>query len=127
MSSELVNISIGELWDKYSILLIKKDKINNIEKKKYINLEIKYLNTNMNKYEFKTNSLFINLKKINEKLWDIEDKLRIKELNKEFDEDFINLARNVYFTNDERAICKKDINNLFGSNIHEIKDYVKYK
>jgi hypothetical protein len=127
MSSELVNISIGELWDKYSILLIKKDKINNTEKKKYINLEIKYLNTNMNKYEFKTNSLFINLKKINEKLWDIEDKLRIKELNKEFDEDFINLARNVYFTNDERAICKKDINNLFGSNIHEIKDYVIYK
>jgi len=81
----------------------------------------------MNKYEFKTNNLFINLKKINEKLWDIEDKLRIKELNKEFDENFINLARNVYFTNDERAICKKDINNLFGSNIHEIKDYVKYK
>lgn len=127
MSSELINISIGELWDKYSILLIKKDKINNTEKKKYINLEIEYLNSNMNKYEFKTNSLFINLKKINEKLWDIEDKLRIKELNKEFDEDFINLARNVYFTNDERAICKKDINNLFGSNIHEIKDYVKYK
>ena len=80
----------------------------------------------MDTYDYQTNELFIDLKDINTRLWNIEDKLRIKELNKEFDEEFISLARNVYITNDKRFEYKQKINNIFGSLIHEIKHYVEY-
>jgi hypothetical protein len=125
--TELINVSIGELWDKYTILLIKKDKIDNKDKLKSVNLELELLNAKMNKYKFYENSLFLELKIINEKLWEIEDSIRIKELNKEFDGDFIDLARNVYITNDKRCECKNKINNFYGSSIQEIKEYVDYK
>lgn len=126
MATELVNVSIGELWDKYTILLIKQEKIKNIEKLKSVSIEIQYLNENMSKYDFLTNDLFLDLKDINLRLWDIEDQLRIKEFNKEFDREFIDLARSVYITNDKRAVYKTKINNFFGSAVQEIKDYVKY-
>lgn len=125
-STELVNVSIGELWDKYTILLIKKEKIKNEEKLKSVDLELKLLSKNMNKYNYQDNKFFLDLKKINEQLWEIEDSIRIKELNKEFDNDFIELARSVYVKNDKRADCKKNINELFGCSIQEIKDYVNY-
>ena len=80
----------------------------------------------MQKYDYLNNSLFIELKFINEQLWEIEDSIRIKELNKEFDDVFIELARNVYITNDKRCECKNNINRLFFSSIQEIKEYVKY-
>jgi hypothetical protein len=121
-----IPVSIGELWDKYSILLIKKNKINDCEKLKYLNIEISLLDNFMNKYPYNNNELFLNLKLVNDSLWNIEDKLRIKELNKSFDDEFIQLARSVYYTNDKRADIKKQINILFMSNIHEVKNYVKY-
>ena len=124
--TELVKISIGELWDKYSILLIKKKYINDSISLKMIDLELNFLNTNMEKYSYINNKMFIDLKKINEQLWIIEDKIRKKELNKEFDNEFIKLARNVYIINDKRAICKKNIDIFFGSSIQEVKLYVKY-
>lgn len=126
MSVELIKVSIGELWDKYTILLIKQEKIKNREKLKSISTEVKFLNKNMEKYNYKENELFLKLKSINLQLWEIEDKLRIKELNKDFSKEFIELARNVYIINDKRAECKRKINLFFGSAIQEIKDYVKY-
>jgi hypothetical protein len=124
--SLLVPISIGELWDKYTILLIKKNKIKDETKLNFIMLEIKLLNELMNNYLYNENELFINLHEINKKLWDIEDKIRIKEKNKNFDNEFIELARSVYYDNDIRAEIKKQINISFGSIIHEVKYYVNY-
>jgi hypothetical protein len=126
MTTELVYISIGELWDKYTILLIKREKITNIEKQKSVSTEIELLKKNMDKYDYSSNEFFIHLKNTNLQLWDIEDKLRVKELKKEFDAEFIELARNVYITNDKRAFYKTQINNYFGSTVQEIKEYVKY-
>tara|TARA_Y100000389_G_scaffold16130_1_gene14203 strand:+ start:734 stop:1117 length:384 start_codon:yes stop_codon:yes gene_type:complete len=122
-----IPVSIGELWDKYTILLIKQEKIKNKEKIKYINSEIDYLNNIMKDFSYSNNMDFIELKKINESLWNIEDQLRIKEQKKEFDDEFINLARNVYFTNDKRAELKRKINENNNSPIIEIKDYVNYQ
>ena len=122
-----VPISIGELWDKYSILLIKKDKIIDENKLKHVCIEINYLDELMNNYSYKEDELFFNLKDINEKLWDIEDKLRIKELKKDFDEEFIKLARAVYYTNDKRSVIKTEINKKYNSNIYEVKNYVNYE
>lgn len=124
--SELVNVSIGELWDKYTILLIKNEKITNTEKLVLINKELELLCNNMKKYNFETNKLFVDLKDVNTKLWDIEDNLRIKESSNTFNAEFIQLARSVYFTNDIRADIKRQINKKFNSNIYEVKDYVKY-
>ena len=123
---EQIHISIGELWDKFTILLIKKDKINDEDKKKHVLNEIKVLATNMDKYSYYDHELFIELKEINLALWDIEDKLRIKELEQCFDDEFVLLARSVYTTNDKRAEIKHKINTLYGSSIFEVKDYVKY-
>jgi len=123
---EQIHISIGELWDKFTILLIKKDKINDSDKKKHVINEIKVLTTNMDKYSYHGHELFIELKEINSALWDIEDKLRIKELKQCFDDEFILLARSVYTTNDKRAEIKHKINTLYGSSIFEVKDYVNY-
>jgi hypothetical protein len=119
-------ISIGELWDKYSILLIKREKIQNIEKRQIVQHEIELLEVLMNNYSYVDNECFINLKKVNERLWDIEDKLRIKEKDKYFDSEFIELARSVYFTNDKRAEIKNAINKIHNSNICEVKEYVEY-
>jgi CHAT domain-containing protein len=125
--TEIINVSIGELWDKYTILLIKSNQIQNKDKLKSVNLEIELLNKKMQKYNYIDNPMFQELKKINEELWRIEDAIRVKESNKEFDEVFIQLARDVYITNDKRCHCKNKINDFFGSSIQEIKDYVKYE
>ena len=126
MNLENVYISIGELWDKYSILLIKQEKIKDENKIEIVKNEICLLNKNMEKYDFLENKLFIELKAVNNKLWEIEDQLRIKEKNQEFDDEFILLARLVYFVNDIRAEIKCKINKEFGSQIMEVKDYVDY-
>ena len=125
--TEKISVSIGELWDKYSILLIKKDKITKNEKLKIVENEINHLNENMNKYNWKESELFLELKNINTKLRNIEDELRVKESKKIFDDEFIELARSVYFTNDERSVVKNTINKKYGSDIYEVKDYVNYK
>ena len=121
-----IPVSIGELWDKYTILLIKQNKVTDKIKLNHVNNELKYLNTFMEKYDYKDNKLFIQLKSINEKLWDVEDIIRLKEKKKNFDDEFIELARAVYYTNDERGDIKKEINVLFNSVIHEVKNYEKY-
>ena len=121
-----IPVSIGELWDKYTILLIKQNKVTDKTKLNHVNNELNYLNTFMEKYNYKDNKLFIQLKSINEKLWDIEDNIRLKEKEKNFDDKFIELARAVYYTNDKRCDVKKKINVLFNSTIHEVKNYEKY-
>jgi hypothetical protein len=121
-----IPVSIGELWDKYTILLIKNEKIIDIRKLALVRTEIKYLQEFMDKYAFQENNLFTALKEVNEKLWDIEDKLRIKESDKIFDEEFITLARSVYYTNDERAELKRHINSHYNSILYEVKSYVDY-
>ena len=126
MDKILAEISAGELIDKITILEIKKDKIANKEKQESVNKELESLNITMKKYIPDQNKImnFKNdLKKINLKLWDVEDQKRISEKNKQFDEKFINLARNVYKLNDQRAKLKLDINETLGSNIKEVKSY----
>ena len=122
----LAEISAGELIDKITILNIKKEKITNNEKLVEIEKELKSLKDTFNKKIIPDNSLLElmeQLKKINLKLWDIEDGKRNAEKNKKFDERFVELARNVYKFNDERAKIKLKINNLLGSNIKEVKSY----
>jgi hypothetical protein len=125
----LVHVSIGELIDKFTILLIKKSKINDHEKLNKVKIEIDYLINDINniKNKYEINDLFENLVNINTKLWNIEDNIRIKEKNQEFDNEFIQLARSVYFTNDERAYLKNEINKKTNSNIFEVKSYENYK
>tara|TARA_A100001015_G_scaffold286555_1_gene355396 strand:+ start:19 stop:414 length:396 start_codon:yes stop_codon:yes gene_type:complete len=126
MDKILAEISAGELIDKITILEIKKDKISNKEKQESVNKELESLNITMKKYIPDQNKImnFKNdLKKINLKLWYVEDQKRISEKNKQFDEKFINLARNVYKLNDQRAKLKLDINETLGSNIKEVKSY----
>ena len=121
-----IPISIGELFDKFSILEIKKIKIEDSNKLLYVDKELGYLKQFTNTYNL-DRSLYNKLKNINLKLWNIEDKLRIKEYNTEFDEEFIELARSVYFVNDERSEVKKKINVVFNSDIFEVKSYVDYE
>jgi len=123
MSSCLVPVSLGELFDKHSILLIKKERINNIEKHVCINKEIEFLEPYINKFNLDV-SLKEEIKQINEKLWVIEDNIRIKETKNEFDDEFILLARSVYKFNDQRHIIKNKINIFFNSEIKDIKSYV---
>ena len=125
MSICYIPISIGELFDKYSILLIKLEKITNTDKLIYINKELELLKQIIKRYNIDEN-LFNNLLNINKNLWEIEDDIRKKEHYKEFDKDFIELARNVYKYNDIRAEIKNQINILFNSDIIEIKDYNNY-
>lgn len=129
MNSCLVHISIGELYDKYTILEIKYDKIKDVDKLKMINTEKDYLKVHIDKYNdlLDLHIIIEELKKINEILWDIEDAIREKEKKQEFDSEFINLARSVYKTNDKRSIIKKQINQLLQSEIVEIKSYLEYK
>ncbi len=120
-----IPVSVGELFDKFSILEIKKEKIIDENKLKCINTEIIALEPFINSYSsFVSNDIYCNLKRINEELWDIEDKIRIKEEKTEFDNEFINLARLVYITNDKRFKAKNYINLLVGSEIKEMKSYV---
>ena len=128
-SKILTEISPGELLDKISILEIKLEKIQDKEKLKEINKEYEILkkaqNLHINSNE-KLDNLFMSIKKVNIKLWDVEDKIRICEKNKEFNETFIKLARDVYFFNDERAKIKLEINKTLKSNIREVKEYTDY-
>jgi len=122
----LAEVSVGELIDKITILEIKKEKIKNQEKLKEIIKELSSLSSTMIELIpdiSKVEKLKHNLKEINLKLWDIEDGKRSAEKNKDFGEKFINLARNVYKFNDERAKIKLSINNILGSNIKEVKSY----
>jgi len=126
MDKILAEISAGELIDKITILEIKKEKIINKEKVIEIDKELASLNETLKKSiidESKILSFKSDLKNINLKLWDIEDGKRFAEKNKKFDEKFIQLARNVYKFNDERAKIKLAINNALGSNIKEVKSY----
>ena len=126
MDKILAEISVGELIDKITILEIKKEKISNKEKLVEVNKELNSLNETLKKSinnESKISSFKNDLKNINLKLWDIEDGKRNAEKNKKFDERFIELARNVYKFNDERAKIKLKINNILGSNLKEVKSY----
>jgi hypothetical protein len=118
-----IPVSIGELYDKYTILQIKKEKINNIDKLAYITTELTHLQPLIDKFKLEL-ELVEKIKNVNERLWEIEDNIRIKEAKLEFDEEFINLARLVYKINDERYSIKAMINNIYNSVIHEIKDYL---
>ncbi len=121
-------ISLGELVDKISILMIKKKNISDSIKLQHVNKELEFLQKTLKKYisEDKINEYLLKLVNINSKLWDIEDDIRECERKKLFDQTFIDLARSVYFTNDERAKVKNDINKTFGSELVEVKSYEKY-
>ena len=126
-----IEISVGELLDKISILLIKQKKIKDSEKLIEIDRELAFLEShgstiranNKKKYD----EFLEKLISINSKLWNIEDEIRVLEKKSDFNEAFISLARNVYFTNDERFSCKNDINKFYGSEVNEVKEYVDYK
>ena len=121
-------ISLGELVDKISILMIKKKNISDSIKLQHVNKELEFLQITLNKYisEDEINEFLLKLVNINSKLWDIEDDIRECERKKLFDQTFIDLARSVYFTNDERAKVKNDINKTFGSELVEVKSYEEY-
>ena len=129
MNKIIIEVSIGELLDKISILEIKKEKIKDPDKQKFINEEYSVLKNQLDK-NIKTSEklieLFQSLKKINEKLWVIEDEKRECEKNKDFGEKFVKLSRDVHFFNDDRAKIKLEINNITGSKIREIKEYTSY-
>ena len=125
-STILAPISIGELIDKITILEIKQIYMTGI-KLKNINKEMKLLKNILQDKNLEINiDLIKNLKKVNKKLWEIEDNIRIKESNQEFDEEFIKLARSVYIENDKRASIKKEINQTYNSDLVEEKSYKNY-
>ena len=129
MNKILVEVSIGELLDKISILEIKKDKIKDAEKLKFINDEYVLLKEQFDKNvksDTQLDILFKTLKEINTRLWFIEDDKRLCEKNSDFGEKFIKLSRDVHFINDDRAKIKLEINNHTGSKIKEIKEYTNY-
>ena len=129
MNKILVEVSVGELLDKLSILEIKQEKIKDSEKLKYINDEYAVLKEQLKKNVYSDNTLdklFNSLKEINSKLWHIEDDKRMCEKNSDFGEKFIKLSRDVHFLNDDRAKIKFQINEHTGSKIKEIKEYTKY-
>ena len=129
MNKIIVEVSIGELLDKISILEIKQEKIKDSEKLKFINDEYSILKSQLRKnviYNEKLDGLYQTLKEINAKLWVIEDNKRQCEKDKDFGEKFIKLSRDVHFLNDSRAKIKLDINNHTGSAIKEIKEYTSY-
>ena len=129
MNKIIVEVSIGELLDKISILEIKGEKIKDPEKLKFISNEHSILKEQLDnkvKSDDKLNKLFQSLKGINAKLWVIEDNKRLCEKEKDFSEKFIKLSRDVHFLNDDRAKVKLEINNHTGSTIKEIKEYTIY-
>ena len=129
MNKIIVEVSVGELLDKISILEIKKEKIKDPEKLKFISNEHSILKDQLEKNvnsDNKLNKLFQDLKEINAKLWVIEDDKRDCEKKKNFGDKFIKLSRDVHFLNDDRAKIKLEMNNHTGSNIKEIKEYTSY-
>lgn len=123
-----IEVSIGELVDKVTILEIKKEKFKNKVKLANVNKEYALLRADMESLGIYVNSdEFFRLKEINTKLWHIEDDIRIEEFNKRFGDKFIELARSVYVENDKRAEVKKEINIKYGSTLIEEKEYVDYK
>ena len=134
MKTILVEISFGELLDKISILEIKKEKIKDLDKLKFINDDLNLLKTQLHKVvkprsfqgENKLFKLFLSLKETNNKLWVIEDDKRLCEKNVDFGEKFIQLSRDVHFLNDKRAKIKLEINVLAGSKVKEVKQYTSY-
>jgi len=129
MNKILVEVSVGELLDKISILEIKQEKIKNTEKLNFINEEHSILKDQLNdnvKIDKKLTELFESLKQINAKLWVIEDDKRQCEKEKDFTDNFIKLSRDVHFLNDDRAKIKLEINIHTGSKIKEIKEYTSY-
>ena len=129
MNKILVEVSVGELLDKISILEIKKGKIKDPEKLNFINDEHSILKEQLDKNvtsDDKLNELYKDLKEINSRLWVIEDDKRMCEKNSDFTENFIKLSRDVHFLNDNRAKIKLKINNHTGSKIKEIKEYTSY-
>ena len=121
-------ISLGELVDKISILIIKDKNIDDLDKKNHVNKELSFLKKTLKKYlkEEEIKDYLDELIEINSKLWVIEDDIRDCERNKIFDQKFIDLARSVYFTNDIRADIKSKINKNFGSELVEVKSYEQY-
>ena len=129
MNKILVEVSFGELLDRISILEIKKEKISNPESIKFIEKEYLILKEQLNKNiksDKKLEEFFNNLKKINLKLWSIEDDKRMCEKNSDFGEKFIKLSREIHFLNDNRSKVKLEINKYTGSQIREIKQYTNY-
>ena len=129
MNKIIVEVSVGELLDKISILEIKQDKIKDPKKLNFINNEHSILKNQLEKNvksDEKLEKLFQDLKDINAKLWVIEDDKRDCEKNKDFGEKFIKLSRDVHFLNDDRAKIKLEMNNHTGSTIKEIKEYTSY-
>jgi len=129
MNKIIIEVSVGELLDKISILEIKKEKIKDTEKLKFIHNEYSILKDQLKKNvetDEKLNQMYQSLKDLNFKLWEIEDDKRKCEKNKDFGERFIQLSRDVHFLNDNRAKIKLEINNYSGSEIKEIKEYTNY-
>ena len=129
MNKILVEVSVGELLDKISILEIKKGKIKDPKKLEFINDEYNILKNQLDKSVKsgeKLDNLFQSLKEINSKLWVIEDEKRMCEKNSDFGEKFVKLSRDVHFLNDERAKIKLSINEQSGSKIKEVKQYTDY-
>ena len=129
MNKILVEVSVGELLDKISILEIKKNNIKDLDKIKFINDEYVILKNEFEKnvqIDDKIENLFKSLKEINGKLWNIENEKRLCEKNLDFGEKFIKTSRDIHFLNDERGKIKLEINNHTGSKIKEIKEYTKY-
>ncbi len=123
-----IPVSVGELIDKLSILRVKQTKITNLEKLTYVNKEFELL-YNFSSVYFNNEEilkLYHELVDTNSKLWDVEDKLRVLETEKNFESEFIELARGVYYTNDKRFVLKNEINERTSSEIREVKEYVKY-
>jgi hypothetical protein len=123
-----IPVSVGELIDKLSILRVKQTKITNSEKLTYVNKEFELLYNFSSVYvnNEEISNLYHKLVEINSKLWDIEDKLRVLENEENFESEFIELARSVYYTNDKRFVLKNEINERTSSEIREVKEYVEY-
>ena len=129
MSKILAEISAGEYFDKLSVLEIKLNKIKDLVLLNEVKKEYEILNESKNKninFSKEIEILYKDLKEINEKLWKIEDEIRLCEKNSDFKDKFIQLSRDVYFTNDKRSKTKSEINKILGSNIIEIKQYTQY-
>ncbi len=128
--SILINVSFGEFLDKLTILQIKSERISDGEKLQNIDKELAEMTAawqaQLEQLDNEVNDEIGQLKRINEALWDIEDAIRDKERHKQFDDEFVRLARSVYFTNDERAEIKKQINHKLGSGLVEEKSYSDY-
>ena len=129
MSKILAEISAGEFLDKLSILEIKLNKIKNLISLNEVKKEYEILNETKNKninFSKEIEILYKDLKETNEKLWKFEDEIRLCEKNSDFKDKFIQLSRDVYFTNDKRSKTKSEINKILGSNIKEVKQYTQY-